>query len=299
MRAELKHLIDRVLVAGQPGMWYYQGYHDVVTTFLLVCRSTQLAECVVERVSRSHLRPMLGKDLTEVVALLNKMFPIVAAEDAELHAFLQASGVQPFFALPWVLTWFAHSVANFETVCRLFDLFLASEPSMPLFVAVAIVLWSKAHVMRVPCEYSAVHSFFSKLFSDISLRLNVEDNAEQDVYLARRIDEDVERIIARAVALHRKWRRRVVGGVHDPFAPNDVLLQYSVVHLSELPRSACKPIVAFQYRFEGVRKLRVVQQRRWFATVATVALVVMLVVALLARLIVRLAWPAFRMPGAR
>ncbi len=39
----------------------------MVTTLLLVCRSTQLTECVVERLARGHIKPMLGQDLSQVV----------------------------------------------------------------------------------------------------------------------------------------------------------------------------------------------------------------------------------------
>lgn len=289
MRAELKHIMNRVLLAGQPDVSYYQGYHDVVTTLLLVCRSTQLTECVVERVSRSHLRPMLAKDLTEVVALLNKMFPIVALEDGAVFAFLQESAVEPYFALPWVLTWFSHSIANFETVCRLFDLFLASDPSMPLFVAVAIVLWTKPHLMRVQCEYSAVHSFFSKLFSDISLRLNLEEADEQaPVGLPKLIDDDLETIIANAVRLHLKWHGRFIGrSAHEPFAPNNVLQQYPVVVLRELPPSARKPIVAFRYRFEGLEGKRGAQQAKRRYILMAVGVAVCSLVAVLGLVVAR------------
>lgn len=283
MRGELKHIMNRVLAGGKDQLWYYQGYHDVVTTFLLVCRSTQLTESVVDRVSFSHLRPMLAKDLKEVVALLDKLFPIVAQEDSQVHAFLQQSFVQPYFALPWVLTWFSHSVANFETVCRLFDIFLASDPSMPLFVATATVLWTKPHLLRVQCEYSAVHSFFSKLFSDISMRLNVEDDSEMalgQVPLAKLFDEDLEHILAHAVRLHGKWSRRFVPS-HEPFAPNASLQQYPMVRMTELPPSARKPIVAFQYRFEGVRKKRGAQRRKYAVLVSAGVVALTLVLGLL------------------
>ena len=46
--------------------------------------------------------------------------------------------VQPYFALPWILTWFSHSLQDIDTVSRLFDLFLVSHPLLPLYMAGAV-----------------------------------------------------------------------------------------------------------------------------------------------------------------
>ena len=45
------------------------------------------------------------------------------------------------FALPWLLTWFAHSIDNCDTVIRLYDLFLASHCLMPVYFAAALILY--------------------------------------------------------------------------------------------------------------------------------------------------------------
>lgn len=281
LRRELRHIIDRVLRAGAAqGLSYFQGFHDVVTTVLLVCRSSQLTECVVQRMAHSHLRPMLEPDLTQVIALLDCLYPLLALEDGgAVHGFLVASGVQPYFALPWVLTWFSHSVANFDTVCRLFDLFLASDPSMPLFVSAALVLWARPHLARVDCEYSAVHSFFSKLFADISMRLNVADDAGPVMQLAQLVDADLELIIARALQLHARHSARFIERAASPFAARPFLQRFPLVLLDSVPRSANKPLLALQYRFEGVRKQHVRQRRRRVAALVTVVAVAVAVVA--------------------
>ena len=46
--------------------------------------------------------------------------------------------VQPYFALPWILTWFSHSLADVAVVSRMFDLFLVSHPLLPLYASAAV-----------------------------------------------------------------------------------------------------------------------------------------------------------------
>lgn len=57
--------------------------------------------------------------------------------DAELHQHIQASEVQPFYALSWFITWFAHNIPELDKVARIYDLFLSSHPIMPLYFAAA------------------------------------------------------------------------------------------------------------------------------------------------------------------
>ena len=59
--------------------------------------------------------------------------------DGEVHDQLAAAEVPPFFALGWFITWFAHSVDNLQHVSRLFDLFMAAHPVMPLYVTAVVI----------------------------------------------------------------------------------------------------------------------------------------------------------------
>ena len=64
---------------------------------------------------------------------------LVLQADEEVHNQLAAAEVQPFFALGWFITWFAHSVDDLQHVSRLFDLFMASHPLMPLYVTAVVI----------------------------------------------------------------------------------------------------------------------------------------------------------------
>jgi hypothetical protein len=62
-----------------------------------------------------------------------------------------------------VITWCSHDIDDFSVIPRLFDLFLSSNPLMPVYFAAAIVLSHKQELLEQDCENAAVHTFLSKL----------------------------------------------------------------------------------------------------------------------------------------
>ena len=50
MRAQLSEVINKVLDAN-PSLSYYQGFHDITTVILLVCKKPALTKAVVERLA--------------------------------------------------------------------------------------------------------------------------------------------------------------------------------------------------------------------------------------------------------
>ncbi|KAJ2962387.1 hypothetical protein NQZ79_g2574 [Umbelopsis isabellina] len=56
-----------------------------------------------------------------------------------------------------------HDIDDFSIIPRLFDLFLSSNPLMPVYFAAAIVLAHKEELLQQECENSAVHTFLTKL----------------------------------------------------------------------------------------------------------------------------------------
>ncbi len=49
----------------------------------------------------------------------------------------------PYFALPWVITWFSHSIADLNIVARLFDVFMGNHPLLPLYVSTSVWIFAK------------------------------------------------------------------------------------------------------------------------------------------------------------
>lgn len=88
----------------------------------------------------SDVAALCRPSLDAVLELLGLLLPILAEVDRPLHAHIEASGVQPFFGLSWYITWFAHNLPQLAQAARLFDLFLASHPLMPLYASAAVLI---------------------------------------------------------------------------------------------------------------------------------------------------------------
>lgn len=53
------------------------------------------------------------------------------------------------FAVPWFLTWFAHSLNDLQKVSRLFDVFLSNDPLMPLYVGAAAIVADRTALLAM------------------------------------------------------------------------------------------------------------------------------------------------------
>jgi len=150
------------LLAAHPSLYYYQGFHDVATVFLLLVGEAR-AYPMLERVALHHLRPALTSNLESMLQLLSLLPHLIAFACPKLHTFLLRAGVEPYYAISWVLTWFAHDVDQWESITRLYDAFLASHPMFCLYLAAILVARSHPDILRQECDYPTVHSYLSRL----------------------------------------------------------------------------------------------------------------------------------------
>lgn len=98
---------------------------------------------------------------------LQLMSTIIQYEDIELTAHLERyihggrlwlekfsnnvsrCNIMPYYALSWILTWFSHDLESLDKIARLFDLFVASSPLMPVYVASAVSKNKKEHTYDI------------------------------------------------------------------------------------------------------------------------------------------------------
>ncbi len=84
LQDQLTRLIIRVL-AKHPDLHYYQGYHDVAITFLLVV-GEEMAFHILEKLSNGPwLREFMYPTMENTTFLLNFMYPIVSSIGSNLH----------------------------------------------------------------------------------------------------------------------------------------------------------------------------------------------------------------------
>lgn len=155
-------------------MHYYQGLHDVASVLLLVLGEAP-AYHVLSHLATCHLRDCTRQTLDPVMELLQLLYPIIGAADPEVYRALTASGLPPFFALSWFLTWFSHTTKELADAARLFDLFLSSHPLMPLYVGAAAVLSHRAEILACDGDMPELHHLLSNL--DVSAHSTIDELA--------------------------------------------------------------------------------------------------------------------------
>ncbi|KAG5264993.1 hypothetical protein AALO_G00260280 [Alosa alosa] len=159
-----EQLIDIILdvLRKNPQLHYYQGYHDIVVTFLLVV-GERMAIALVETLSNHHLRDFMDPTMDSTKHILNYLMPILEQVDRELHDFMLQAEVGTIFALSWLITWYGHVLSDFRQVLRLYDFFLASHPLMAIYFAAVIVLHREKEVKNSECDMAMVHHLLSNI----------------------------------------------------------------------------------------------------------------------------------------
>lgn len=167
LQDQLVDLIMRVLV-NHDELHYYQGYHDICVTFLLVV-GEDLAFALVDKLSLNHLRDFMDSNMDRTKHMLNYLYPIVRRANPELHKFMIQSEVGTIFSLSWLITWYGHVLNDLQHIVRCYDFFIACHPLMPIYLAAAIVLYREKDILSCECEMCVIHGLLSKIPDDLPL----------------------------------------------------------------------------------------------------------------------------------
>nr|XP_060637761.1 TBC1 domain family member 20-like [Anolis sagrei ordinatus] len=163
-----EQLTDAILhvLRSHPELHYYQGYHDIAVTLLLVA-GQRMAMALLERLSLLHLRDFMDPTMDSTKHILNYLMPILQRERPRLHDFMHRAEVGTIFALSWLITWYSHVLANVHHTLRLYDFFLASHPLMAVYFAAAIVLHREEDVLACECDMPSLHQLLSRIPQDL------------------------------------------------------------------------------------------------------------------------------------
>uniref|UniRef100_A0A8C6SPP8 TBC1 domain family, member 20 n=1 Tax=Neogobius melanostomus TaxID=47308 RepID=A0A8C6SPP8_9GOBI len=159
LQEELIDIILRVLKRN-PQLHYYQGYHDIVVTFLLVV-GEQRATALVEKLSTHHLRDFMDPTMDNTKHILNYLMPIIDRVNPELlHCQFKLCKLLADHLV-------GHVLSDFRHVVRLYDFFLACHPLMPIYFAAVIVLYREEEVLECECDMAMVHHLLSQIPQDL------------------------------------------------------------------------------------------------------------------------------------
>ncbi|XP_041868555.1 TBC1 domain family member 20 isoform X1 [Melanotaenia boesemani] len=195
-----EQLIDIILqvLKRNPQLHYYQGYHDVAVTLLLVV-GERMAMAMLDTLSNYHLRDFMDPTMDSTKHILNYLMPILEQVDVALHDFMIRAEVGTIFALSWLITWYGHVLSEFKYTLRLYDFFLASHPLMPIYLAATIVLHREKEVKQTECDMAMVHHLLSRIPEDLPYELLI--GQAQDLF-----DQYPPSLLAKQAALQSRKR---------------------------------------------------------------------------------------------
>eukprot|EP01036_Dinobryon_divergens_P022567 gene22563-30832_t len=149
-RSERRKVLTDIIIAflnkNGDNYYYYQGFHDVVTVFLLVAENDNLAFSLTEQTSRRYLADYMQKDFSTMCQFMPILMELLRAADGQLHSFLAKAGMECFFATSWLITWFAHDVKSLDSIARIFD----------------YLVCLKKEILRCECDFAVLHNFLVK-----------------------------------------------------------------------------------------------------------------------------------------
>jgi hypothetical protein len=155
-RKSLSNIIVSILCRNSD-FHYYQGYHDVVSVFLLVAGHDQLAFAMAEIVSRRFLIDFLGKDFEILSKSMRLIMTIIEVTDPELGGHLSRANVEPFFATSWLITWFSHDEPCIDKIARMYDALLCSHPLFIFYLCAAMVISIREDVLECECDFASLY----------------------------------------------------------------------------------------------------------------------------------------------
>ncbi|XP_065162885.1 TBC1 domain family member 20 [Atheta coriaria] len=192
LQDQLTVLILRVIMK-YPNLRYYQGYHDVAITFLLVVGEA-VSFRIMERLSTDHLEECMEATMEKTSYRLNYIYPLIKRVDKQLHDRLDNAMLGTMFALPWYLTWFGHSLNQYRDVVRLYDFFLASDKLMPLYVAAALVLERKVEIFECDADMAMIHCLLSTIPDNLNFEHVLHRASEMyQSYPPEKVEKDVKK----------------------------------------------------------------------------------------------------------
>uniref|UniRef100_A0A915PXT9 Rab-GAP TBC domain-containing protein n=1 Tax=Setaria digitata TaxID=48799 RepID=A0A915PXT9_9BILA len=180
LQEDLTPLIVKILWSC-PRFHYYQGFHDVCLTLLLVLGNDKAEHVGTLLANHGIFRGYLLKKLEDTVLRdLDLMHVLLWKVDEELEKVVRAVELGSLFALSWPLTWFSHALHHYHQIVLCFDFFLATHALTPIFLTSAVVLWRSSAILNCSRDMASIHHLLNVMPSDIPVQALIND--AQDLF---------------------------------------------------------------------------------------------------------------------
>jgi len=148
---------------------YYQGFHDVCLTLLLVLEEETALDVGKSLVARAAFSRYLTSPIdTLVMEELRYMYVILWLHDPPVETHIRLAELGTTFAVSWPLTWFSHDLRKISQTVLFFDLLLSSHHLMPIYVGSALIMERREEVLECECEMPALHQLLSSIPANLN-----------------------------------------------------------------------------------------------------------------------------------
>lgn len=162
LKKNLAKLIVRLLIKKKE-LHYYQGFHDVCLTYMILLGDDKKAEQKLDEMIDSHFNIYMQPTMNETQEYLALVPIIIGLMDSKVEEFLDKSEIGTIFALSWVITWFSHVISNESDIGKIYEFLENQDPHMVLYLSASIVISKKDKVLKLEPEMSAVHHYLTQL----------------------------------------------------------------------------------------------------------------------------------------
>jgi hypothetical protein len=200
LQEELIIVIVKILIK-HDYLNYYQGYHDICLTFLLVLGADPCLP-FIDTITKSHFKDFMEPTMEKTRDLLSYLMPLINSINSKCAEHMQRGGVgNVMFALSWFITWYSHVLDNLDVILRLYDLFIVSHFLMPIYVAAEIINFHAEQVLSTDCDMASLHQYLTRLPSELDSH-TWDEIIKKSLHLFRNHHPDTLDV------LNDEWRKR-------------------------------------------------------------------------------------------
>lgn len=213
--ASRKHVTEIIsaILCRDESLHYFQGFHDVASSFLLILEDNALTFAVLEACTSYFFSDFMREDfmvfsrsMSLIMTLLSKCSPRVYSHLSSIPHF------EPFFVTSWIITWFSHEMDELTDIAQIFDVMLTSHPLYAYYLS------AQVNIMTLVGRCTLTARSIPQLIAELSDTL-----LEQDADMA-----SVHCILLEAPLQLRTRLQEIVAGADKLFA--DYPPEYLVRH---------------------------------------------------------------------
>ncbi|GAB6026888.1 hypothetical protein CHUAL_013533 [Chamberlinius hualienensis] len=181
LQNQLTNLIIRILIKHKD-LHYYQGYHDICITFLLVL-GEELAFALLEKLSITRLKIFMEPTMESTIKFMNYVCTLIENCCPELNYHLERADATSVFCLSWLITWFGHVLNDYRRIVRLYDFFLATHQFMPIYLSACVLMYRQNEALLLQPDMATLHHFFCNIPDNLPIESLVPDAAQLSIFI--------------------------------------------------------------------------------------------------------------------